>query len=521
LNRIVSRFQIASSEHVGFDVHAVAAVDGFRHIAGWNKFIVAFLMSICVSIYDRSEKMATSKSHPLEIQFRKTIERFQMLAPGDHVLVAVSGGADSTALLICLHKFASVFPLSLTAAHLNHRIRGAEADEDQEFVSRMCADRGIPFVSEQIEVKQEAAKAKQNLEEYARTARYDFLRRVADRVKAHKIAVGHNLSDQAETALFRIIRGSGLEGLSSIYPVVDGIVIRPLLECARDSIRQYLKDLNVPFREDSSNTDLRHARNRIRRELMPYLEKSFNPRLAPILAREACLTRETWSFIESLAVEACQNIHSRIENGLLLKIDGLLKLHPALQKQVLRQALKELLGSLRGIGSVHIQSILSLCTTGQSGDRMPIPHGCIAVRQFDSLLIMNMPISASPSYSSRLEIPGECPVREIAAAFRCRTCSAPDLKTMKENRSTQAYLELSRLPQFLMVRSRMPGDRYGGPGHRKVKKMLIDNKIPQLQRPMLPMIVAGNDVIWIPGFRPARNYEATPGDPGCVLVEMI
>jgi tRNA(Ile)-lysidine synthase len=462
-----------------------------------------------------------AKPYPLEIQVRKTIEQFTMLTPGEHVLVAASGGADSTALLLCLYKLASGFPLSLTVAHLNHRIRGIEADDDQDFVRQMCADLEIPYISEIIEVKQQAAKAKQNLEEFARAIRYDFLRRVADRIKAQKIAVGHNLNDQAETALFRFIRGSGLEGLSSIYPVVDGIIIRPLLQCSRDSIRQYLKKQNVPYREDSSNADLHYARNRIRRELMPYLEKSFNPQLAPVLAREAFMTRETWSFIESLAMEAYQNLHCPIDNGIMLKVDKLLKLHPALQKQVLRQAVKACLGSLRGIASIHIQSILSLCAMGRSGDQVRIPHGSIAVRQFDSLHILSRPVPANPFYSWRLEIPGQCRIPEISATFRCTTCSAPDLRTMRERCSIQAYLELSHLPQFLLIRTRMPGDRYGGSSHRKVKKMLIDRKIPQLQRTALPMIVAGNDVIWIPGFRPARNYEAMPESPSCILIERL
>jgi tRNA(Ile)-lysidine synthase len=465
--------------------------------------------------------MVTSKPYPLEIHVRKTIEKNKMLAPGDRVLVAVSGGADSTALLLCLHKLASSFPISLSAAHLNHRIRGAEADEDLDFVSKMCADLKIPFVSETIEVKQLATKAKQNLEAYARAVRYDFLRRVAGCVKAQKIAVGHNLNDQAETALFRFIRGSGLEGLSSIHPVVDGIVIRPLLECTRDSIRKYLADRDAPFREDSTNMDLHHARNRIRRELLPYLEDNFNPQLAPTLAREASLVRETWSFLESLAAEAFQDLHCRTDNGILLKISPLLKLHPALQKQVLRQALKECLGTLRGIASVHIQNILSLCETGLSGDQARIPHGSIAVRQFDSLRIMARSSKENPCYSYKLEIPGQRRIPEIGATFRCMLSSAPNLKTMREKRYTQAYLEPSRLPQCLLIRSRMPGDRYGGSGHRKVKKMLIDHKIPQLQRPALPMIVAGTDVIWIPGFRPARNYEAMPESQGCILVEMM
>jgi tRNA(Ile)-lysidine synthase len=484
-------------------------------------FFISFYTFIC----GRSEKMPSlkpsAKFHPLEIQVRKTTAQFNMLTPGEHVLVAVSGGADSTALLFCLNKFASSFPFSLTVAHLNHRIRGAEADEDQDFVRQMCESLGIPFVSEIIEVKQRAAEAKQNLEEFARSIRYEFLRRVAECVQAQKIAVGHNLNDQAETVLFRLIRGSSLEGLSSIHPVIGGIVIRPLLDCSRDSIRQYLNQQNIPYREDSSNTDLRYARNRIRRELLPYLEKSFNPQLAPILAREAFLARETWSFIESLAEEAYQSLHCRIDNGILLKVDNLLKLHPALQKQVVRQALKACLGSLRGIGSIHIENILSLCATGRSGDHIQIPHGSMVIRQFDSLQIMTHSSPANPSYACRLEIPGQCRIPEISATFRCTICSAPDRKMMRAHCSNKAYLEPSRLPQTLLIRSRLPGDRYGGLGHRKVKKMMIDNKIPQLQRAALPMIVSGNDIIWIPGFRPARNYEAMPESSICLQVEML
>jgi tRNA(Ile)-lysidine synthase len=463
----------------------------------------------------------SARHHPLEIQVRRTIEQFHMIAPGDHVLVAVSGGADSTALLLCLQKLSAAFPLSLTVAHLNHRIRGAEADADMDFVCKMCASMGIPFVSEIIEVKKQAAKARQNIEEFARQKRYDFLRHTAYHVNAQKIAVGHNLNDQAETALFRFIRGSGLEGLSSIHPIVDGLVIRPLLECSRDLIRKYLKQQGVSYREDSSNAELRLARNRIRQELLPSLEKNFNPQIVQALAREASLARETWSFIESEAAEAYQGLHRRTEEGILLKVDKILELHPAIQKQILRHAFKECLGSLRGIATVHIHSVLSLCATGRSGDQIRIPHGSIAMRQFDTLLILQGPYPANAAYAYKLEIPGQCRVPEAGARFCCTTCTTPNLKTMKEKRFIQAYLDPSRLPHSLLIRSRTPGDRYGGPGHRKVKKMLIDGKIPQIQRSTLPMIVAGNEVIWIPGFRPARGYEATPESSDCISVEML
>jgi tRNA(Ile)-lysidine synthase len=469
-----------------------------------------------MSVRERANRL-----FPLELRVRKTIQKYCMLGPNEHVLVAVSGGADSVALLHCLNMLASSLHLSLTVAHLNHRIRGFEGDADEDFVRRMSAELKIPFCSEIIEVKQQAIAARQNLEEVARQARYDFLRRTARRVKAHKIAVGHTLNDQAETILFRFIRGSGIEGLSAIYPVVENLVIRPLLECSRESILEYLQQMGPHYREDSTNADLKHARNRIRRELVPYLENNFNPQLISTLSREAFLAREAWSYIQSQAKAAFEDLCLRQGNDISLALQGFAELHPGLQKQVLRQAIKECLGSLHGVTSRLVESILSICRTGNSSDQVRMPHGSTAIRQFDTLLLTNHPPSNIPSFEYKLSIPGECRVTEVRVSFRAKIGNAPDLKMIREYRSRQAFLELSALPQYLTIRPRKPGDRYGGPGHRKIKKMLIDEKIPQLKRPGLPMVAAGEDVIWIPGFRPARGYEAQPGSERCLIIEMI
>jgi tRNA(Ile)-lysidine synthase len=468
-----------------------------------------------------SAKQRAKKLCAFEIRVRRTIQKHFMLNPGEHVLVAVSGGADSVALLLCLHKLASEFDLSLTIAHLNHRIRGPEGDEDEDFVRGLSAGLQLPFYSEAIEVKKQAVEGKHNLEEFARQKRYEFLRRTARRIGAQKIAVGHNLNDQAETILFRFIRGSGVEGLSAIHPVVDGLVIRPLLECSREAIVKYLKQKGADYRDDSTNKNMEHTRNRIRMELVPYLEKTLNPRLGETLAREAFLSRETWSFIEAEAKAALEGLCRRVDNGISIELHGLETLHPALQKQVLRQALKECLGSLRGVTSRHVDGILSLCGAGHSGGQIRISRQSVAVRQFDTLLLTKQPPQQLPSFSYRLDIPGECRIPEAGVVFRSKICSIPDLKTIRSKSSTQAFLDPQALPQFLTIRSKEPGDRYGGPGHRKVKKLLIDGKVPLLQRFDLPMVAAGKDVVWIPGFRPARTCSARPESQNCILVEMI
>ena len=256
-------------------------------------------------------------------------------------------------------------------------------------------------------------------------------------------------------------------------------------------------------------------------ELVPYLEKNFNPRLIETLAREAFMSRETWSFIEAEAKQALEKLCRRDNCGISIKLHGFETLHPALQKQVLRQALKECLGSLRGVTSRHVDGILSLCGAGHSGGQIRISLECRAIRQFDTLLLTKHPVERKPSFAYRLEIPGECRIAEAGVIFRSKICNTPDLKMIRGKSATQAYLDPHTLPEFLAIRSKEPGDRYGGPSHRKVKKMLIDRKVPLLERSDLPMVAAGEDVIWIPGFRPARAYAVRPESPNCILVEMI
>lgn len=459
-------------------------------------------------------------SHALERRVRKTIQNHDMLAAGEHVLVAVSGGADSVALLHCLVALSSEYDLGLTVAHLNHRIRGEAADADADFVRRMSLELGLRFIGATVEVKRQAELAGRNLEEHARGVRYGFLRAAARRAGAGKIAVGHNRNDQAETALFRFLRGSGIAGLAAIHPVVDGLVIRPLLDCGRELILDYLARRAIGHREDASNDDLRYARNRLRHETIPCLERGFNPRLVPALARQARMAGETWDYIQTEAARTCRGILSSAGGGRTLAIPALMDLHPALRNEVVRQALLEGLGSLRGIGSVHIEGILALCARRGGDGQVQLPHGGRAIRQFDTLTLLGRPPAEAPAYAHPLPVPGQCVIAQTGVTLRASACLAPDPASGMLPPHPQAFIDASTLPGPLTVRSRVPGDRYGGEGHRKVKRMLIDARIPRLERSRLPMVVSGDAVVWIPGFRPSRRHEAGPGTP-CILVEML
>jgi tRNA(Ile)-lysidine synthase len=474
-------------------------------------------MFLLEGVCGRSGKMS-KKLHPLEIQVHKTIKKYGMLSHGDLVLAAVSGGADSTALLLCLHRLADELNISIAVAHLNHSIRGAEGDADQEFVRQLSLKLELPFFFEVIEIKKQAAEIKENLEQFARRTRYNFLRKTASMLNAQKIAVGHSLNDQAETVLFRLLRGSGIQGLSAIHPIVGGLVIRPLLNCTRAGIIEYLNQKGAPYREDSTNKDPGFTRNRIRQELLPFLENNYNPRLIHTLSRTAELTRGAWSFIESEAKSAFETIHTKNDEGISLPVVEIARLHPELQKQVLRCALKSFLGSLDGITSQHINNVLSLCGKKQSGFRVPLPKRSIAIRQFDNLSMLKRISLSSPEFNYSLKIPGECFIPDIKGQFSAKVIPMTP-ERLKEKSPWLALLEMAALPSMLTIRSKAPGDRYGGSGHRKVKKMLIDRKIPLAQRPFLPMVVAGNSVVWIPGFRPAQAFKAKPASETCVALE--
>jgi tRNA(Ile)-lysidine synthase len=454
---------------------------------------------------------------PLERKVRGTIRRYGMLQPADRVLVGVSGGADSTALLLCLHRLAPEARLSLVAGHLNHQLRGAEADEDERFVGALCTDLGLSLVSEKTDVSGLAARRKLNLEDAARRARYDFLRRTAEKLDCRKIAVGHNLNDQAESVLIRFLRGSGPDGLSGIHPVLDGLVIRPLLECSRAEIEAYLQSRGRSHREDSSNMELKLRRNRVRHELIPYLEQHFNPRLLEALARSATRARDIAQYLDLEAGAALEGIKKAAgPDSVILSVKGLADLPAVIRSGVIRRAVRECRGSLAGISDLHVREVARLAASRHSGHSIDLPGGLAVGLQFDELILGQTRAGSRSGFCHKLPIPGSCIVPEARLEFLARRGPWPEARP---DRSTHAVLDADKLPPELLVRSRKAGDRYGGPGHRKMKGMLINARIPLSMRDLQPMVVAGDAVIWVPGFLPAGPFRARPGSARCVILE--
>ncbi len=473
------------------------------------------------------QKVPQSARSRLELRARRTILRHAMLSPGDHVLVALSGGADSVALLHVLIQQAPSWRLTVSAAHLNHRLRGRESDQDEEFVRALCSDLGILCIVGSAEVHKLALEHRINIEEAAREARYEFLRSAASQAGARKIALGHTRNDQAETAIMRFLRGSGPEGMASIHPVVEGLFIRPLIDCTRTDILRYIDAQSLSYRTDSSNSDLAYRRNRVRHELIPYLESHFNPRLIRTLTGAAEASREVFFYLQTEAEQQYRQIRKSLHGKIALPAERILALHPGLRGFVIRRAIEDERGSLRGISSRHIENVIELCSSARSGRRLRLPGKCMVERSFSDLVISQSDFVPPAEFEYRLPLPGACSIPELGLEFIAKLTNAAEMRpdtggqSRRDSYSYRAEMDGDALSGHLLLRSRRPGDRYGGSGHRKVKKMLIDARIDRISRAKLPLLVSRDAVAWIPGFKPAAPFQCRPDSKTIAIIEVL
>jgi tRNA(Ile)-lysidine synthase len=422
------------------------------------------------------------------------------VAPDDLILVAVSGGPDSMALLHATHRIGR----RIAAAHLNHGLRSAESDRDEAFVRRVCAELGIELIVESAGLGTDTG----NLEERARDVRRAFLDRAADQLGTRWIALGHQANDQAETIILRMLRGAGIAGLSAMTDAGPGRIIRPLLTINRDDLLRYLKAIGVEFVVDSSNDSARHLRNRVRNELIPMIERNYVPGFARRLIE---LGRELRDADEFIAMTAERELHTRL-NGLgKLELSGFDQLHPALAAAMMRRFLAIRTGTLRRIDRVHIRGLMDLCCAGPSNGKLDLPGGWRAIRTYATLSIeLRRPISHE-RYAVELVKSGLTVIEPAACRFEA-TLTSPDAAALPEDLH-QAVFDADRLPGPLIARNILHGDRIaplGMAGSRKVKDVFIDYKLPPGHRVSYPLIASGEHIVWIPGV--VRSRQALLSD---------
>jgi tRNA(Ile)-lysidine synthase len=318
----------------------------------------------------------------------KTVKHLKMLDNEDRVLIAVSGGADSVALLMALNLLKSEFRLTLGIAHLNHQLRGEDSHKDEVFVKELAAKFGLEFFSDQKDVKAHAKSFGLSLEEAGRELRYDFFLQVSQKQDFNKIATGHNKNDNAELILMNLLRGSGLKGLSGIPPVREDLFIRPLIRMSKQDILEFLACENQDFRTDSSNADTDFLRNALRHHLIPYLEREYNPSIVDGLTRLSHTVRQDEEFLE-IEAENCFNVCliEMEESVVSLSMEALFGLHPAMQFRVLRKAIQKVKKNLRRISLVHVESIFAFCFEKNTDGSLDLPDRIRIYKQGNKLVV--------------------------------------------------------------------------------------------------------------------------------------
>ncbi len=328
------------------------------------------------------------------------MRRARLFAPGERVGAAVSGGADSILLLDFLKDFAGQHGLVLSVVHLNHLLRGTDSDADEQFVREAATRLDLPFIGKRTDVARAAREKGWNLETTARVLRHEFFFSLARQNKLDKIATAHTANDQAETVLLRLIRGSGSRGLAGIYPVVDGTIVRPFLSLARPQIETEVERRGLAFRTDKSNFDPRFTRNRVRRQLLPIIERDFNPGVVSLLSGFANRCRDDEEYLEGQAREMARPWRARQGSEERIPARALAQFPPAIQRRVLRQMITSVRGSTRGITALHVEAARSLATRSPSGKALVLPGNLQVCKRFDWLAISPRP-ARSPGASLR------------------------------------------------------------------------------------------------------------------------
>lgn len=441
----------------------------------------------------------------------RTIEKYKMILPGERVLVAVSGGVDSVCTLYILHKLRKKYNMELGVAHLNHGLRGEEAERDLQFVRTISENYGIPFFSGFRDVREYSKRKKLSIEEAARILRYRFLTEIADSEGYKKIALGHNADDQAETVLMHLITGTSPFGLKGMAPVRDERFIRPLIEVKRDAIVDFAKKEGLQWVYDSSNEDISFLRNRIRRTLIPFLKENFNRNIIESLLHLSEQMREEDEYLELISEKLFLDSLTELKEGSLRMDTGILKnLPPYMVGRVMRHAIKRIAGKIPRMSRRNFEDIWKLINGKRPGAFIMVPGDVYVERQYENLIMGKGFAEEIEPYEMSFEVPGRIDIMQAGCMIEAWICDRNSLRM--EFSPDRAYMDCEKLTFPFTVRNFRPGDRFhpfGSSGEKKLKKFFIDLKIPRAERKKIPLVISGDEIVWVSGYRISEKVRIT------------
>lgn len=472
----------------------------------------------------------------LSQQLLQQVKAHEFVRPGDRVGVAVSGGADSVALLLLLLGLREKLGIVLSIVHFNHKLRGKPSDLDEQFVAKLAARHRLEFHSTCADVARKAKKERANLEDAARRARYDYFGSLVDTGVCSRIAVAHTADDQAETVLAHMLRGTGLAGLGGIHPAA-GPIFRPLLNIRREELRAYLHRKKQSWREDATNRDTKRLRANIRKKLLPLLEKQFQPAVVGHLTTLAELAREDEALLGALARQGIAGAVRKHDGALYFPLEDLLAARvngtfntevkedteksgaKALATRMVRYIVEQMKTRQGELGAKHVDAVLELARTGRNGSSLMLPGGVEVRKDREALLFRAAPkteanATRTTNHSFEYNIDLSCGTQEVnvpelGCVFRLRVIDWPSMR--EENNNREMVLDLERLRTPLVLRNWRPGDRLRPSGHQsthKLKRLLNEKHISRWEREGWPVLTSGEALVWARGFPVAAEFAA-------------
>ena len=438
-----------------------------------------------------------------------TINKHNLIQKGDKIVLGLSGGPDSVCLLHVLNRLKKDFNIEIYAAHLNHQIRGIEAQKDALYVSKLCEDMGIIFFVKSINVPKYCENEGLSLEEGARKLRYEMFYEIKDKIKANKIAIGHNLNDQAETVMMRIMRGTGLKGLKGIDYIRDNCIIRPLLDVERNEIEEYCEAYNLNPRIDKTNLENIYTRNKIRLDLLPYMKDNFNSNVIESIVRMSNSLKSDNDYIEKEAEAKFREVSNIKEKGFVeINLDDFVCLHDAIKVRVLRNSIKHILGDTNFVDQRHIEDIMSLEDNSKVNKMLTLPRNIFVYRKKDSIILTNEEIvNEEIEFYYNVPSNGFIKIKELKQIIETQVMSIDRYKSMKLDNSSKGF-DFNKVKGGIVIRSRRQGDKIKlAMGSKKVKDLFIDLKIPREERCKIPIITDSEGIICVGDYKISENYK--------------
>lgn len=426
----------------------------------------------------------------IDDKITKYIKEYSMLDIGDRVLVGVSGGADSVCLLHYLATHSKQLGIVVFASHINHGLR-TEADDEQEYVTKLCNKLGVTIFFEKFDIEKIAKEKNIGTEAAGRNARYSFFTKICDENSINKIATAHHMNDNAETILMHLFRGSGIKGLSGISPMSQNI-IRPLLCITRSQTEQYCKQNNISFCIDNSNYDEKYTRNRVRLHTIPDIEKNYNPSFVSTITNSARYISDDSEYLDSIAKEAYLSV--KADN--MLSLTKLRAHHPSICRRIIMYHISDVCKTTSDIYSSYIDQIYTLIQGGNTGKAVTLPNGYIANVEYDNLSVIKK--TEENDYCYKLELDKSVFIPELNANVTLVLADTPKGECFEYSSDSN-----------IIIRNRRAGDSFcpvGMTGTKKLKNYYIDSKLTRSQRALQPLLVIDDRIALVIGMRKDRRF---------------